>query len=75
MHVINTTVIVYSINIFHFIAFGALQIIENSSDSGTLMFQLSDGSWGTVCNNGFDWRAANVACKQLGYDYGDYTTW
>jgi len=59
------------------IASGRLRLNDGTSLSsyGTLMFQLSDGTWGTVCERGFDWRAANVACKQLGYNYGDYTTW
>jgi len=37
-----------------------------------LEFQLSDGTWGTVCSAGFDTDAAKVACKQLGYSGGTY---
>jgi len=55
---------------------GGLRLNDGSSSSyGILMFQLSNGTWGTVCQRGFDYRAANVACRQLGYNYGDYTTW
>lgn len=28
------------------------------------------GAWGTVCRNGFDQAAANVACRELGYPSG-----
>ena len=27
-----------------------------------------NGSWGTVCNNGFDSRAAGIVCNSLGYN-------
>ena len=39
---------------------------------GRLEFQLSDGTWGTVCgNSGFNDHAATVACKQLDYGAGN----
>ena len=41
--------------------------IYEGGDSGRLDFQLSDGRWGTVCKNGFDDDAGDVACDQLGY--------
>jgi len=41
--------------------------IYGGGDSGRLEFQRSDGTWGTVCNRGFDDDAGDVACKQLGY--------
>ena len=56
--------------------YGVLRLDNGTSlQSGTLMFQLNDGKWGKVCNDGFNQIAANVACKQLGYNYSDYTTW
>ena len=46
--------------------FADLRIYEGG-DSGRLDFRISDGSWGTVCQSGFDDDAADVACDQLGY--------
>jgi len=67
--------IIYYCNVI-LLAVGSLRLDDGTNtSSGSLIFQLGEGSWGTVCSNGFDWRAANVACKQLGYDFGDYTTW
>jgi len=34
---------------------------------GRLEYQLHNGTWGTICDNGFDNLAADVACRQLGY--------
>ena len=38
-----------------------------NGSNNILEFQLSDGTWGTVCIRGFDDDAADTACKQLGY--------
>ena len=37
-----------------------------------LEFQLSDGTWGTVCTGGFNYHAAKASCKQLGYSGSVY---
>lgn len=46
--------------------------LQIQKDHGILEFQLSNGTWGTICSNGFDSDAAVVACKQLGYNEGYY---
>ena len=54
-----------------------LQLVGGTSpQSGTLMFQLSNGTWGIVCSHGFNYHTARVACKQLGFNsVRDYGTW
>lgn len=47
-------------------AFADVRITEGGN-SGRLEFQDSDGNWGTVCRDGFDDDAGDVACDQLGY--------
>lgn len=59
--------------------YGELRISGGVS-SGTLEFRERDGTWGYVCSNGFDSRAASVACQQLGYGYtasyySEYNYW
>ena len=48
--------------------------ISGGGSSGILQFRRYDGTWGYVCSNGFDNDAARVACRQLGYTHGDYST-
>lgn len=39
--------------------------------AGRLEVKLSEyDSWGTICDDGFTDTEADVACKQMGYDYG-----
>ncbi|XP_065916105.1 macrophage scavenger receptor types I and II-like [Dysidea avara] len=49
-----------------FASYGDLRIY-GGGDSGRLEFRLDNGTWGTVCNEGFDDDAGDVACIQLGY--------
>ena len=46
--------------------------IEGGGEFGRLWFKLSNGDWGYVCSSGFDYSAAKVACKELGYNSGTY---
>ena len=58
-------------NLFGYVGYGDLRISGGGS-SGRLQFRQYDGTWGYVCSRGFYNDAANVACRQLGYTYGDY---
>ena len=53
--------------------YGDLQIFGGST-SGILVFRSHNNTWGYVCSSGFDHDAAGVACRQLGYDYGYYSS-
>ena len=44
--------------------------ISGGSSAGRLEIKDSHGIWGTVCHDGFHGTAANVTCRQLGYDSG-----
>ena len=56
------------------VGFGDLRI-AGGGRSGTLEFRQNNGTWGYVCNSGFDNNAARVACRQLGYNTsGSYRT-
>ena len=45
--------------------------ITGGGDSGRLEFRISNFQWSTVCRNGFDDDAADVACRQLDYVRAD----
>ena len=38
--------------------------------SGRVEVRQANGSWGTVCDDGFENREASVICKMFGYQYG-----
>ena len=50
-------------------SFGDVRI-AGGGDSGRLEFR-NNAQWGTVCKNGFDDDAADVACRQLDYVQAD----
>lgn len=41
--------------------------ISGGGNSGRLEIQDENDEWGTICDNGFDSRAGDVACSELGY--------
>ena len=46
--------------------------VTGVSRYGRLEFSWANNLWGVVCDSGFDTNAAKVACRQLGYDNGNY---
>ena len=53
------------------VADGALRLRDGSASDGRLEVFLG-GQWGTVCNDDFDRRDVNVACRQLGFARGEF---
>ena len=51
---------------------GVVRLVNSSPDSlfsaGRLEIYLR-GQWGTVCDDGFGFKEAAVACQQLGYSF------
>jgi len=55
--------IYYTVSIAYY---GDLRI-NGGGDDGRLEFRVSYSDWRTICTNGFDDDAGDVACQQLGY--------
>ena len=53
---------------YGFVGYGDLRI-HGGRRNGRLEFRYSKYTWKSVCGRGFDYEAAQVACRQLGYDY------
>ena len=59
------------IECIHSLPYGSLRLSQgphvapNASEGRLEVFY--DGNWGTVCSSDFDFEAANVSCKQLGF--------
>ncbi|XP_030851493.1 deleted in malignant brain tumors 1 protein-like [Strongylocentrotus purpuratus] len=45
-----------------------IRLVDGSSSAEGRVEVLYDGSWGTICDNGWDLRDARVVCKMLGFD-------
>ncbi|XP_078318807.1 neurotrypsin-like isoform X2 [Crassostrea virginica] len=46
-----------------------LSSVNGKTNEGILQFNFAH-QWGTICDDGFDIVAANIACKQLGFPFG-----
>ena len=53
-----------------YVEYGDLRI-SGGGDYGRLEFRWYNNTWGGVCDNGFHYEEARVACRQLGYDNGN----
>ena len=58
---------------YGYVGYGDLRTYGYYGDK-RLEFRLSNYTWGSVCGLGFDYNAAQVACRQLGYDGLSYHT-
>lgn len=55
-------------------AAGDLRLLNRHGSLGVLSGRLEiylNGQWGTVCDNGFDFIEADIACSELGYRYAN----
>ena len=49
---------------------GDLRLVDGSADNDGRLEIYHDGSWGTICDDGFSVVDASVACVQMGYADG-----
>lgn len=46
---------------------GELRLVDKVNPTGGRLEILKNGLWGTICSYHFNYRDADVACRQLGY--------